>query len=114
MEAGLAFLVSYGGSRSSRTLRTDCLEGQPERQLHLAVGAETDSSPDGLSQHPERPGRRCGERLSRLHTVGLCRILAGGRQRVGQRGRRVGEVGLVEEVEDFEPELGVRSKAAED
>ena len=46
------------------------LEVEPQRELDLAVGAETDRAADGARDPAERAGGACRVRLTRLHLVG--------------------------------------------
>src|SRR5262249_50437557 len=86
------------------------LEVETERQLHLTARPKSDGRAHGLRQLPEVGARRgLRERLSRLNR--RC-ALRRRRQRVVQREVRVREVGEVEQVEHFEPNLRVAGLAA--
>ena len=51
-------------------------EPHANRELHLAVGTETDRAPNGARRATERPGVRGRVRLPGLHPIRLCQSRA--------------------------------------
>src|SRR5689334_21743227 len=78
------------------------LKIEPERELDLALGSQSDVFADRRIEHAEGGSRGCrGERLPGLKLIGA------GSQRVAQYRRRIREIGVIQNVVELSSKLDV-------